>query len=255
MWKLYLYEEFKPDENSIAIVGFPGMGLVGKTSVDYVIRSLNSRHIASIYGTRFPAHLLVKQGGIGNMYRVDLFYARKDGLGIYIVTGDTQPANDSDQHSLAGFIISRLKRFGVREVIATAAYVSDAIVPTRKVYVVGNNSEEIKKYVSKGAEALNEGLISGINGIIVGWATLYKINSVCLLGETWRSIVELNYIDYKAASLIVSIINDVWNLNIDLSDLIEKGNMVEKEVMNMVERYTQQRKGKEGSERMPYYIT
>ncbi|ADM28341.1 protein of unknown function DUF75 [Ignisphaera aggregans DSM 17230] len=255
MWKLYLYEEIEPSENSIAIVGFPGMGLVGKTSVDYIIKSLNSRHVASIYGTRFPAHLLIKHGGIGDMYKVDLFYAKKNGLGIYIVTGDTQPPSDSDQHSLARFIVSRLKRFGVKEVIAAAAYVSDAIVPTRKIYVVGNNSKEIQKYVLRGAETLNEGVISGINGIIVGWATLYKINSVCLLGETWRSIVELNYIDYKAASLIVNIINDVWNLNIDLRDLIEKGDMVEKEVINIVERYAQQRQGREGSERMPYYIT
>lgn len=256
MWKYIEHVSLVP-HRAIAIVGFPGMGLVGKTVVAFLIRALNMTHVGTIYGTRFPAHLLVNASGLGDINRVDVYAAERDGRSLLVITGDAQPMSDADQHSLARFIASRLKRMKVAEVIAAAAYVSDVVVPHRRVFVVGTSTEVIGKYVREGAVPLSEGYVSGLNGIIVGWAKVYGIDGVCLLGETWRSIVEMNYVDYSASRMILEVLKRVWGLEMDTGELEEKGRSVEREIEAVMQRLAERERAAERREerRPPYYIT
>lgn len=254
MWRIVTYRNIDV-EKSVAIVGFPGMGLVGKTVATYLINTLNAHHVLSIYGTKFPAHLLVNSDGLADIDKVSVYYAKGNGVGIFIITSDAQPTSDSDQHELSKFIVKRLLRYNVIELIATAAFVSDVVVTSRRVFVVGNNTTVLQKYIEKGATPLNEGMISGMNGVIVGWAKAYNMNSVCVLGETWRSIVEMNYIDYTAAKIIVDLLSRVWKLDIDTEELETRGKSIEKEIENMLRPYTQREGLKEEKEKRPYYIT
>lgn len=257
MWKFIKYQNNIDFKKSIVVVGFPGMGLVGKTVATQLINSLDAKLFASIYGTSFPAQLIVSSSGVGDINKVLIYASRVGDLGIFVVTGDSQPVNDSEQHMLSYYILSKLKRYNVVEVIAAAAFVSDVVVTDRKVFIVGSNEKVAKKYVEKGAVVLNEGVISGLNGIIVGWAKVFEIDGVCVLGETWRSIVELNYIDYTAAKLIIDLLNGVWGLGVDTKDLEAKGRGVEKEVEFVLKSFAQQKEegGKEGEKRPYYYIT
>jgi|UniRef100_A0A7J2U5G2 proteasome assembly chaperone (PAC2) family protein len=254
MWKFIRYGKANPLDNNIVVVGFPGMALVGKTVALQLIKALDAELYGVIYGTKFPAHLIVESDGMGEINNVALYYAKANSVGVFIATGSAQPASDVDQHSLSYFLIKQLKRYNIKELIAAAAYVSDVVVPNRKVLVVGNNIDVLKKYVEHGATQLNEGVISGLNGIVVGWAKIFNINAVCLLGETWRSIVELNYIDYIASKLVLDVINKVWNLGIDTKELEEKGRGVEREVELILKSFTQPKEEAKGEKR-PYYIT
>jgi len=254
MWKFIKYDKVKPLVSNIVIVGFPGMALVGKTVAMQLIKSLDAEPYGVIYGTKFSAHLIVESDGIGEISNATLHYAKANNIGVFIVTGGAQPTSDADQHSLSYFIIKLLKKYNIKELIATAAYVSDMVVPNRRVFVVGNNSSVIKKYVEHGATPLSEGVISGLNGIMVGWAKIFGIDGVCILGETWRSIVELNYIDYRASKLILDIINKVWGLGVDAEELEEKGKNIEREVELILKSFAQPKEEAKGEKR-PYYIT
>lgn len=254
MWIYENINEISGDNNYIvAISGFPGMGLVGKTVVDYIKSYLKATPIARIYGYGFPAHLLSYEDGWADVIHVEISYANKNSVGILTITGDIQPISDRGQHSLGRYLVQKLSRLGIKELIAAAAYVSETTTHNRNVYVVGNNIETIKKYTNKGAIPLSSGVISGLNGIIVGWARLYKIDAVCLLGETWRSIAEMNYVDYTAAKMIIDLVNNIWNLDIDTSELGEKGSSVENQVKSIIDRYL--RKSETGTDKRPYYIT
>jgi proteasome assembly chaperone (PAC2) family protein len=254
MWKLIKYDNVNPLDINIVVVGFPGMALVGKTVALQLIESLGAEPYGVIYGTKFSAHLIVNSNGIGDINNVMLYYAKANNTGIFIVTGSAQPASDVDQHSLSYFIIKHLKKYNIKELIAAAAYVSDMVVPNRRVFVVGNNTSVLKRYVEHGAVPLNEGVISGLNGIVIGWARIFNINAVCLLGETWRSIVELNYIDYKAAKLILDVLNKVWNFSINTEELEEKSRGIEREVELILKSLTPPKEEAKGEKR-PYYIT
>ncbi len=255
MWKFIKYDNNIDFGRSIVIVGFPGMGLVGKTVASHLIDSLDAKLFGVIYGTKFPAQLIVDSGGIGEINKVLIYNSKVNDLGVFIVTGDSQPISDSDQHFLSHYILSKLRKYNIVEVIAAAAYVSDVVVSSRRVFVVGNNKDVLRKYVDKGAVVLSEGVISGLNGIIIGWAKVFGIQGTCALGETWRSIVELNYVDYTAAKLVIDLLSNVWNLGVDTRDLERKGKGIEKEVELLLRSFTQQKEEGIKGEKRPYYIT
>lgn len=256
MWFYKKLNEIPSDvEHLVAILGFPGMGFVGKTVVDYLRNYLNATLVARIYGYGFPAHLLSYEGGIADVMNVEISFTKRNGLGILIITGEIQPISDQGQHSLSKYLAQKLKVFNVKELIAAAAYVSDTVLHTRKVYVVGTDAQIISKYVERGAIPLSGGIISGLNGIVIGWAKFYGLNAVCLLGETWRSIAEMNYVDYTAAKIIIDLLDKVWNLGIDTSELDKQGLSVETHVKSIIDQYMHSGKSTSPQERRPYYIT
>ncbi len=254
MWKTIIHKNIDV-EKAIAIVGFPGMGLVGKTVATYLINIFDAQHIMSIYGTKFPAHLLVDSNGLADIDKVSIYYAKNNSMDIFIITSDAQPTSDSDQHELSKFIVKKLIKYNVIELIAAAAFVSDVVVSSRRVFIVGNNNSALQKYIEKGATPLNEGVISGMNGIIIGWAKAYKVDGTCILGETWRSIVEMNYTDYTASKIIIDLLSRVWGFNIDTEELRIRGKAIESEIESVLRQYIQREVSKEEKEKRPYYIT
>ncbi len=239
--------------DSIAIAGFPGMGFVGKTVAEYLAKVLEAKHVASIFCTGFPAHLIVKGGGTASLVKIDVYYANCNGKGIFVVTGDAQPMDDASQNELSYAIVEFLKQRGVSKVIAGAAYVTEAIVSSRRVFVAGS-SNIVREFVEKvNAVPLEDGVITGMNGVIVGWAQVEGLSAACILGETWRSIVELEYVDYGAAKIVLDAINAVYGLGIDTDELGRYAVEIEKEIRKRFEMFVKREKS-EGKER-PYYIT
>jgi len=255
MIKVRIFNEIKVD-NAIAVAGFPGMGLVGKIGVDYLIKKLGGKLIASFFCTGFPAHLIVKSNGLASLIKVDVFYAEQQGLKMFLVTSDAQPAEDRYQNELSYEIVKFLKERGVSVLVAGAAYVTDYIVDNRRVFVAGSKSM-LEAFVSKArAIPLENGVVSGMNGVIVGWAQLEGIDAACVLGETWKSIVELELVDYGAAKKVLEALQNVFGISLETSELEIEAQRIEKEIRSRLEALT--RKGeasREGRESRPYYIT
>ncbi|NPA96427.1 MAG: proteasome assembly chaperone family protein [Crenarchaeota archaeon] len=236
---------------NIAIAGFPGMGLVGKTAAEFIAKALRARHVASIYCTGFPAHLLIRGRGSSSLIKIDIYHAAVDSKGIFIVTSDAQPMEDRFQNELSYAIVTFLKERGVERVVAGAAYVTEAVVPSRRVFVAGS-TDLVKEFAERAdAVPLEEGVISGMNGVIVGWAQVEGMSSVCVLGETWRSIVEMEQVDYGAARVVIDAVSKVFGLNVDTSELANYASRIEKEVLERLGRFA--KSGQEG--RRSYYIT
>lgn len=245
----------------LAFVGFPGMGLVGKISVDFIAKKLGAQRIGRIYTPSYPAHLLVTHGE-GDILSVDfLFSSVREDRGVIVVTGNMQPGEDREMHELSLAIVSELERVGVSEVISAAAFVDEVDLASeapRRVYVVGSDRNYLKKFVDAGAEILNEGVISGINGIIVGWAKVLGLKSACVLGETARSLVEINYADYRAAAHVVKLLDSVYRLGIEgVDELIEMARSVEREAVTLASRAVKPEESykEKGDQRTTYYIT
>ncbi len=251
MIKIVLFEEHPP-RGSLAIAGFPGMGLVGKTVAEYLIRKFNAKHIASVFCTGFPAHLIVRSGGSTSLIKVDVYYVDGVSDGIFIVTSDAQPMEDVYQNELSHTIVAFLKERGVKEVLAGAAYVTESIVASRRVFVAGSQGL-VRMFMERvRAIPLEDGVISGMNGVIVGWAQVEGLSAACILGETWRSIVEFEYVDYGAAKVVLDAINAVYDLNLDTSELADYASRIESEVMQKLGRLAKASPEDRGRS---YYIT
>lgn len=237
---------------AIAVVGFPGMGLVGKTAVEYLVEKLNAKRMLSIYHYGFPAQLIVSGEGVADLMRIDVYYSYVNGNPLVLVTSNAQPLNDFHQNELSDIIAEELSKRGVKRLIAAAAFVVDMTSPSssRRVFVAGSDGDVARFYIERGAVGLSEGAITGMNGVIVGWARLHGIDAVSMLGETWRVLVELELIDYRASAAIVEFLSRVHGLGVGVDELLEKGASIEREAATLYRRYME-RMGIERREAKP----
>jgi len=221
-------------EGKHLLVGMPGMGRVGYLMANFFIEKLNAELVCEIYSTSFPPQIIVSKGGFSSLFKGKLYSSDK----MIILTADTQPPTTEGQNEVCDAILSLLSKDGLKSVIAGAAFVVPQVGTVRKVFVAGNEDELIKKFVSLGATPLNEGVISGINGAIVGWSSYYGIPSAVILGETWAPIVEFDEVDYRAAKYVIELVAKYLSEKIDTSDLDLLANGVEGRVIKALSQAT-----------------
>src|SRR5665648_1147452 len=84
------FAEIKPN-NPILIEGLPGLGLVGKIALRYLIKQLKAKKVAYLYSPHFPYFVLVnKKGNVRLMRGVFYYYQNQKGNDIILFTGDSQ---------------------------------------------------------------------------------------------------------------------------------------------------------------------
>jgi len=230
---------------SIAIVGFPGMGLVGKFTAEYFIRNFRSELIGKVIGYGFPSQLLVTKG-IGSLITLDIYHVKINDKKLLIITSATQPTNHWEQHELAEIVTKNLAEKGVKTLFAAAAFVGDMVTEskTRKIYIASGSEELANKLFKYGAIPINDGVISGLNGIIVGWAQLYGIESACILGETWRAIVDMGLTDYRAAKTVIEFIAKILGIKVETKDLDKNADEVEENIKKMYAEWLVKARGR-----------
>jgi len=110
---------------------------------------------------------------------------------------------------------------GVKRIFSLAAFLTDRPFETPRVYCTVTDAlllEDLKKY---GVVPLDEGTISGTNGLILGLAKKKNIEGICLLGENARSpIFHREYIlDTKAVRAVLDVLVASLNLRVDMEPL------------------------------------
>ncbi len=171
-----LIVEYSNQEGKIrkAITGFSGYGLVAKQILDHII-GLGSELIAEIHSYRMPP-VFLHRDGVGDNVSVKI-YKYKD---FALATSEIQPQTPKGQFSLTWELVSYLKKLGVQEIYSLAAYVGSGneewevgIVTTEKEL-----SEELRE---KGYKIVDEGSITGMNGLVLGVAKVLGMRGVCIL--------------------------------------------------------------------------
>lgn len=216
--------------NKPLIVGLPGMGRVGYVSANFFIEKFNGVHVADVYSTYFPPQLIVGKAGLSNLFVGRLF----DVGNALVFTAETQPPNPEGQNEVCYVLLDFLAERGVSTVLAGAAYVVPQVSDSRRVFIAGTDKELLATLMRLGAEPLSEGVISGINGAIVGWAKYYGIPAVVVLGETWAPIVEFDEIDYRAAKRVVEVIASYLGLSVDTEYMNVLADRVEKKILKAI---------------------
>lgn len=228
------------------IVGLPGMGRVGYVSVNYMIKNLNAELVAELYSTYFPPHLIVRGKGLSDLFVGRLYSSDK----ALLFTAETQPQNPEGQNEVCDALLSFLSgRGSFGPVIATAAFVVPDVSKNRKVFIAGNSEGIVRKFSDLGGTPLDEGVIVGINGAIVGWARYYGVEAAVLLGETWSAIVEFDETDYRAAKAVIDVLTKFLGIKADTSLLLKSAETVEMSVAATLARMARAASRREREER------
>ncbi len=221
--------------NKPLIVGLPGMGGVAYIVTNHIIASTSSKLVAEFYMYSYPPQININNGTATLLKAV--LYDTPIGL---VLAANAQPTTSEAQNEFCDNILEFLCKNGLDKVIATAAYVVGNVSSKRNVYVTGNSEKLINEFLKLDVQLLKSGVVSGINGAIVGWASYYDIPAVVLLSETWESIVQVDEFDYRAAKHVLTILGKYLNYEMDTSALDSMADHVESKVIELVTKSLKQ---------------
>jgi uncharacterized protein (TIGR00162 family) len=216
--------------NPILIEGLPGLGLVGKIAVRYLIKQLKAEKFAYLYSPHFPYFVIVnKKGSVRLLRGTFYFWKNKDGKNdLILFTGDSQAQTIEGQYEISDCILDFAKKHNVALIITIGGYRTEA-EDKPKVIVAATNSELLSNALKAGAIVSPVGNpIVGTAGLILGLSRFKKIDALCLLSET-RGYLP----DPKAAKSVLDALRMLLGIEVNLAGLDEEISKTEKMVMRL----------------------
>jgi uncharacterized protein (TIGR00162 family) len=214
-------KEFTPIEanNPVLIEGLPGLGLVGKIAIRYLIKQLKAKKIAYLYSPHFPYFVLVNKKGNVRLLRGTFYFWKNPSGGndLLFFTGDSQSQTIEGQYEIADQMLEFSQKYNVKTIATIGGY---RMEPKEKpgVYIAATSQEVLDKAIAAGAVVSSSGSpIVGTAGLILGLARLKKMEALCLLGET-RGYLP----DPLAAKSVLEILKSTFGFELDLSGLNEE---------------------------------
>jgi uncharacterized protein (TIGR00162 family) len=205
--------------NPVLIEGLPGLGLVGKIALRYMIKQLKAKKIAYLYSPHFPYFVLVNKKGNVRLLR-GAFYYYKNPNGpndIILFTGDSQSQTIEGQYEIADRILDFSEKYNIKTIATIGGYRMEP-KEKPKVFIAATSQEILDKALQAGATLSTSGSpIVGTAGLILGLARFKKINALCLLGET-RGYLP----DPLAAKSVLEVLKSTFNFDLDLTGLNEE---------------------------------
>jgi len=201
--------------NPVLIEGLPGLGLVGKIALRYLIKQLKAKKIAYLYSPHFPYFVLVNKKGSVRLLRGSFYYYQNPkGSDILLFTGDSQSQTIEGQYEIADRMLDFSERHGVKTIATIGGYRMEP-KEKPKVYIAATDQSIIQKALDAGANLSTSGSpIVGTAGLILGLAKFKHIDALCLLGET-RGYLP----DPQAAKSVLEVLSAAFNFDLDLKDL------------------------------------
>jgi proteasome assembly chaperone (PAC2) family protein len=92
--------------------------------------------------------------------------------------------------------------------------------------------DEIKDYE---VIPMDQGLISGINGLILGLATKMQLQGICLLGEThgYQTATGQYLLDAKAVKAVLEVLTKMLNISIDMEPIDKQTEQMDEFITKM----------------------
>ncbi|MGQ9544934.1 MAG: proteasome assembly chaperone family protein [Candidatus Bathycorpusculaceae bacterium] len=231
MKETLIKELVKADLNTpILVEGLPGLGLVGKIAIRYLIKNLKAVKFAHLYSPHFPYFVLVSKKGSVRLLRGSFYFWKNKGgkNDIILFTGDSQAQTIEGQYEISDRILDFAKKYNVKLIITIGGYRVEA-KEKPKVIAAATNAELLNDALKAGAIVSPMGSpIVGTAGLILGLARFKKIPAICLLGET-RGYLP----DPKAAKSVLEVLRALLGINLDLTGLDEEISKAEKMVLRL----------------------
>jgi uncharacterized protein len=219
MKETYIKEfvEIQPNK-PILIEGLPGLGLVGKIALRYLIKQLKPKKIAYLYSPHFPYFVLVnKKGNVRLLRGAFYYYQNPKGNDIILFTGDSQSQTIEGQYEIADRMLDFSEKHGVKTIATIGGYRMES-KEKPKVFIAATSQDLLQKAIQSGASLSTSGSpIVGTAGLILGLAKFKKIDAICLLGET-RGYLP----DPLAAKSVLEVLKSTFNFDLDLAGLNEE---------------------------------
>jgi len=235
----------------VLLAAWPGMGHVALQAFAFLQESLGAGHLAVLEEPEFfqlPGAVIEK--GLVQSARVPQgsFSSWRCGSGrgdLLFFIGDRQPVPGKEL-PLAQAVLEFARKHGVSRVVTSAAMPTSInhYQPSR-VWVTATHRDVLREVSPFCHRVLEDGQISGMNGLLLAVARRKGMRGFCLLGEIpfYTTAIE----NPKASMAVLQALTRVLDLQVDLSGLRELAVRTEKEV----DRYLLELQSQQEEEKKP----
>ena len=234
-------------ENPSMVAAWPGMGYLAKTSIDYLRRQLRTELFAEII--QYQSAIIYEDGVINLPVIRHRFYSSPRG-NVILCVGDAQPSTSEEAYRLASKVIDVAQRCNVRRIYTMAAY-PDEYYETPGVFGIATNEELIDFLKEHDIEIIEgEGVINGLNGLLIGAGKARGIEGVCLLGQ----IKYVNIPQLRSSKVVLETLAGLLEVRIDTIMLEERAKRIEGRIRRRLERYQKRQIREQKELKKPGYI-
>lgn len=214
--------------NPWLIAVWPGIGQVAISAGYYLMSKLGMEALAEFAPRELfeVDHVDVKDGLIHPAQlprsRFFLWIDPEQRHDIVLFIGEAQP---SGRLAFCHALVSFAKRLGIERIFTFAA-MATSMRPERvsRVFVAATDPPTLGELKNKDLVVLEEGRISGLNGVTLGEAAAAGLQGACLLGEMPHIFSQF---PFPAASLaVIKVFADLAGIPIDLKELQEQSSVV-----------------------------
>jgi len=224
-------------KNPVFIAAWPGMGEVAYRAALFLKEVLGFKPFAKLQASQFfkPAAVSVEKG-ILNIPEIPAgffyYYKSKKKSDVILFLGEVQPPLEYAQ-ALSLILINFVKKYKVSQMFTFAAKPEPIDHKSKsKVWIAATHKEVLKSLGKFNLKVLEEGQISGLNGILLGVGKKKSIKGACLLGEIPFYTVQIE--NPKATRSILEVIGKYLGIDLNLSSIASRSKLIEEEIEKLI---------------------
>jgi len=224
--RIEIVERREIPEGLRVICGLPDVGLVGTIAVSHLISKLKLAEIAYVRSDLLPPIVMLERG------------LPRSPVRIFGDTGLIVLSSEIAIPSSAVYPVIESMIDWVWEKKAEIVFTLGGLpTPNRyeiekpKIFGAASNETLLKTLNEKEIQIIQRGFLVGPQALILRYCAERKIPAIALLAESFY-----NYPDPEASSVVIQALNRMIDIEIDVSELIEKGEEVRLAMRDMMRR-------------------
>jgi proteasome assembly chaperone (PAC2) family protein len=249
----------KPDlEKPVMFVGWPGIGNIGIIAVNALKDILSGEEFGEIESWDFfyPRKVSIQNGLLKDLeFPSNKFYhARVEKKDLIIFIGEEQPAfggrmyaSGEKAYEMANLVIDVGLQLGCQRIYTSGACVSPIHHQMKPRVCAVVSSEELKEEVTHYPNTVlmselegrseGEGVITGLNGLLLGVAKRRGLGGICLMGEIpdWLSGASFPY--PQASKSVLEVFAEILGIHVDLGFLDKLEGQIEEIVESFYAKF------------------
>ncbi len=250
-------------ENPMMFVGWPGIGNIGLIAVNTLKSIVRAEEFGEIESWDFfyPRKVSIREGLLEDLEFPSnkFYYQRIEKKDLIFFIGEEQPtqggrlyASGEKAYKMANLVLDVGLKFGCQRVYTSGACVSPIHHQMRPRVCAVISSEGLVKEVKQYQNTIlmseiegrkeSEGVITGLNGLLLAVAKKRGLESICLMGEIpdWLSGVSLPY--PKASKSVLEVFAEILGIRMDLSFLDKMEGQIEEIIESFYSKFPHEMK-------------
>jgi len=213
----------KKPKNPIIIEGFPGFGLVGTISTEYLINELGAKPIGAIHAEDLPPMVAIHENKI--VQPVGIYYDEKNNLVILHVMTNVKGI----EWEVGDLVLELAKQLDAKDIVAIEGVGTPLPADEVSAYYYSTSDAGKKKFETFKLAPLKEGIILGVTATLILQGEDRPIS--CIFVETHSSLP-----DSKAAAKAIEVLDKYLGLKIQTAPLLKQAEKFEAKVKGLIEK-------------------